>query len=499
MRKKMLIYNTGSSLLNQLVVLICGFILPRFILSAYGSDVNGLVSSITQFLGFISFLDLGVGAVVQSAYYEPLANKDYSRVSSLFCYSKKFFRIVASILLIYVCVLCITYPLLVNSVFDIKYISVLIIIISLSSFSQYYFALPHQLLLNADQHLYIQANMQSISVILNTLGSVILIICGQSIHTVKLASSIIFLIRPIFLGIYVRKNYQINYKTNVKGFKIDQQWNGLAQHCATVVMNNTDVMVLTAFSSLRSVSIYSVYFLIVNGVRQLINSLSNGFNALLGNLLASKESSLLKRTFSSFEWLLHTIVVYIFSLTGVLIVPFIMNYTANVTDANYYQPVFGLLLTIANGIYCIRIPYNTMVCAAGMFRDTQSSALIEMVINIIASIVLVYYFDLIGVAIGTILAMTFRTIYFIAYLSRNVVYISLIDTFKQIALDFIQIFLIVFEAIFIIHIINPYAGYFMWCICAFVLSILSGITVVIFNFLFRKNMILIAKELLSRK
>ena len=180
--------------------MICGFILPRFILSAYGSDVNGLVSSITQFLGFISFLDLGVGAVVQSAYYEPLANKDYSRVSSLFCYSKKFFRIVASILLIYVCVLCITYPLLVNSVFDIKYISVLIIIISISSFSQYYFAVPHQLLLNADQHLYIQANMQSISVILNTLGSVILIICGQSIHTVKLASSIIFLIRPIFLG-----------------------------------------------------------------------------------------------------------------------------------------------------------------------------------------------------------------------------------------------------------------------------------------------------------
>ena len=66
MRKKKLIYNTVSSLIYQIVTIVCGFILPRVILNYYGSEVNGLVNSITQFLQIIAFLDLGIGAVVKN-------------------------------------------------------------------------------------------------------------------------------------------------------------------------------------------------------------------------------------------------------------------------------------------------------------------------------------------------------------------------------------------------------------------------------------------------
>ena len=71
-RKQLLALNTSSSLFNQVIQIISGFVLPRLILSTYGSDVNGLVSSITQFLQVIAFLELGVGAVVQSSLYKPL-------------------------------------------------------------------------------------------------------------------------------------------------------------------------------------------------------------------------------------------------------------------------------------------------------------------------------------------------------------------------------------------------------------------------------------------
>ena len=71
-RGKKLALNTITSLVLQVVSVICGFILPRLILESFGSDVNGLVNSITQFLGVITLLDLGVGAVVQSALYKPL-------------------------------------------------------------------------------------------------------------------------------------------------------------------------------------------------------------------------------------------------------------------------------------------------------------------------------------------------------------------------------------------------------------------------------------------
>ena len=71
-----LMKNTISSFVFQITTIICGFILPRLILQQYGSEVNGLINSLNQFLGVISFLELGVGAVIQSALYKPLAQNN---------------------------------------------------------------------------------------------------------------------------------------------------------------------------------------------------------------------------------------------------------------------------------------------------------------------------------------------------------------------------------------------------------------------------------------
>ena len=45
------IKNIVSSIVLQVVNIISGFILPRIILGTFGSEVNGLVSSLNQFLG----------------------------------------------------------------------------------------------------------------------------------------------------------------------------------------------------------------------------------------------------------------------------------------------------------------------------------------------------------------------------------------------------------------------------------------------------------------
>lgn len=60
-------------------MVVSGFILPRFFLVAYGSNINGLVNSISSFLGFIALADLGVSSVVESSFYGPLAEKSKKR------------------------------------------------------------------------------------------------------------------------------------------------------------------------------------------------------------------------------------------------------------------------------------------------------------------------------------------------------------------------------------------------------------------------------------
>ena len=198
--------NTISSLVFQVTTLICGFILPRLILASYGSQVNGLVNSITQFLHVIAFLELGVGAVVQSALYKPLAEKDNILTSKIIRSAGNFFSKIAIILLVYIVILLGVYPLIVNKDFDYIYTGTLIIAIGISTFSQYYFGVVDRLLLAADQRGYIQYNAQTITLILNTLFCAILIKAGASIHAVKLVTSIIYLCRPIALRLYVNKS-----------------------------------------------------------------------------------------------------------------------------------------------------------------------------------------------------------------------------------------------------------------------------------------------------
>ena len=66
--------NIIFSLLNQVVTIVVGLIVPRLIIKTYGSETNGLINSITQFLGYITLLDLGFGPVVKSTANFILAN-----------------------------------------------------------------------------------------------------------------------------------------------------------------------------------------------------------------------------------------------------------------------------------------------------------------------------------------------------------------------------------------------------------------------------------------
>ena len=266
-RLKKLIYSTASSVLYQTVAIVYGLILPRVFISAFGSEANGLVSSITQFLSFISLAECGVGAVVTSAFYKPIAEKDNVSLSKIFISADSFFKKIGYLLIGYTLVLSIIYPMLVKSSFSFLYISVLIIVMAISSFAQYYFGMTYRLLLCADQLVFVQFLSQILCLVLNLVASVALIKLGASLHFVKLITSSIYLLQPIIFASIAKRRYVINKKIEYDEEPIKQKWNGIAQHIASVVVNNTDTVILSVFSTLTNVSIYSVYNMVVAGIR----------------------------------------------------------------------------------------------------------------------------------------------------------------------------------------------------------------------------------------
>lgn len=476
-RGKKLALNTITSLALQVVSVICGFILPRLILESFGSDVNGLVNSITQFLGVITLLDLGVGAVVQSALYKPLADNDTDMISKIYVSANNFFRRLAEILLVYVVLLMIFYPMLVNKSFGHMYTALLIAAICISSFAQYYFGIVNSLLLNADQRGYIQYVAQIITLILNTFACYIIIKLGASIQIVKLTTSLIFLLRPLFLVFYVKKHYSIDQKITYTEEPIKQKWNGMAQHFAAYVLSGTDNIVLTLFSTLSNVSIYSVYYMAIAGVRSALLSITNGFQSLIGEMLAKKETMKLNAFFGFVEWFLHTGTTLVFGCTGVLIVDFVRVYTYGINDADYIQPLFAVLITIANAGHCLRLPYNILILAAGHYKQTQSNYIIAMILNIVVSIATVKMWGLVGVAIGTLIAMAYQTVWMAKYDSKNIICWPFKNFLKQCGIDAITVIIASLATFKIPMLSVSYVSWFLLAIEVFGIWLIISIVI----------------------
>lgn len=496
MQNTILFYNSISPLIYQVTTIICGFILPRLILSHFGTEINGLVNSISQFLGVISFLELGVGAVVQSSLYKPLADNDNINVSKVIASADKFFRKLGYILAIYIIVMLFYYPYLVKQSFGFMFTATLILAISIRSFAQYFFGIVNRLLLVADQKAYIQYVAQTIAIIINTIACYTLITFDCSVQIVYGMTSLIFFLQPYAIHLYIKKYYALDRKIHYDVEPIKQKWNGVAQHVAAVILSGSDTVVLTIFSTLVNVSIYAIYFLPMSGARLVIMSMISGIEALIGNLWAKQDLRELRKVFAWTEWLIHTGTTLIFTLTAVLIVPFVQVYTHGVSDANYIQPLFGILLVAANSGHCLRLPYNIMILAAGHYKQTQHNYIIAAVMNIVISIIGVKQFGLIGVTLGTLAAMVYQTVWMAWYNSKNFIQWPMRKFLKQMVVNAVSA-----ASIFIVTGYFTLTGvsYLEWIVLAIKVTACGIFVALLVNYIFYKEFVLkIADKLIKR-
>lgn len=484
MRKKRLSLNLASSFILEIVQILSALILPKFIIRVYGSSVNGLVNSLGQFLSAISLLEFGIGSVIRSALYKPLADKDRRRIDDIMSSSNSFYRKIGVILLIYVILLVVIYPSVVDSSYKSWYIPALILVLSITSFAQYYFGCIDGLLLDSDQRGYINTFSNIISIITNTIVSILLIVCGFGIHFVKLFGALVFVCRAVIIHCFVKRKYSISYKAKYDKEPIDQKWNGVAQHLANYVLESTDIIVLTIFSSLEAISVYSVYLMAIRGIKQLFVSMSGGFQALMGEYYAKRDYESLSNIFNIMEWFYGTFTTFAYGCTAFLIVPFVTVYTKNIVDADYYQPCFAVIMTIAFWVFSNNTPYHRAILAAGHYKQTQYYFILAAVINLTISIATVKAFGLIGVAIGTLLAMIFQTTWMIVY---NINHISKRKgklIIKQLVVDGIVIIISSIASSFIQFGIISWIS---WVIMGFKVAAIWGVVSITVNIIFYKK------------
>lgn len=420
MKNKVTLLNMISGLILQFFTLISGFILPKIILTCFGSEVNGLVSSLNQFLSYITLVEGGITGVIVASLYKPIVEQDNNKISSVLVTADRFYKKIGALFIAYSVILSIIYPLHFKTEFTFSYVCSLTLILSLTLLIQYMYSLTLRTLLNADKKGYVVNFTQTLIVIFNVLFALISVFIYPSIHVLKLISGSLFLLQPLIFNRYVKKNYKIDWKVEPDNSLIKSRWNGFAINLAAFIHNSTDVTVLTFLANLKTVSIYSVYSLVSSGIKQMINACLSGIAHTVGQAYAKKNWKELNQKLDIYEYIVLILVFFLFTVTALLITPFVQLYTKDIVDTDYNQPLFGFLLVLAEALYLIKLPHLNLAYSANKFKEITVPAYIEAMLNIMISVALVKWIGLIGVTIGTIVGMTYRMVFHVYYTSKIV-------------------------------------------------------------------------------
>ncbi|MCR8968934.1 hypothetical protein [Facklamia sp. 7083-14-GEN3] len=486
MEIKQLRKNTYVSLLNRIITMASAIILPKLIIESYGSETNGLIQSITQFMNIITLLDLGVGSVIQSKLYEPLSYKNSYELGKILLAARKFFKKIAIFLVLYVLFLLVIYPLYFARNYNSIEVGLLIMSIASALFGQYYFGIVNELLLNADRKSYIQNSTEIITIILNLIIGVLVIKLGFSVVVFKFSSSLVFLLRPILLNYYVKTHYNIQNKVALSEDPIPEKWDGMAQHIAYTIQNTIDIVAITMFLNLNWVSVYSIYNMIIMAIKSVITILVVELKSFVGKAYVNERLNIFRKKIEFFEWFIYLVSIFLFSMVCILLIPFINLYTQKLDDINYIYPFFGIFFTITHSLVGIKSFYQSVIFAAGHFKQTRNNAILESIINIIISISFIKFIGIESLVLGSFIALSFRILYLNFYLTRNILFRPIKVFFKQLIVLLVSYSSNLFIGNIFLSFITI-TSYKRWIFSAISLSMFLIINLIIINRIFYFN------------
>ncbi len=491
------VLNISFSLASQFVTVLVGLVLPQLMIKTYGSETNGLISSITQFLSFITLMEAGAGGVIRSALYPKLAKHDMEGVSGIYNATKLFFKRIGLVFIFYVLIICLLFPFISKTQFDFWYVVLLILILSFSTGLEYFLGLTNYSVIVADQKAYVIHISNIAAIIINFVVAYMLILFNVQIHIVKLVSCMIFAIKPLFYALYVKKNYNLDKNSKLNNEAIAQRWNGLVHHLAYFIHTNVDVVILTIFMGTGYVSIYMVYAAIIGGIKSVIMSVTEGIAPGIGNLIAQEDNENVVRVFERVEFIQTILVTILLSTTATMLIPFIQVYTIDITDYNYVLPLFGLLIVLAESFYCVRCVYTNFSLAAGKYKETQLGAVFEAGLNLLFSLMLITKLGMVGIAVGTVIGMLIRMIFDMRYTSKHILNRPIKKSVENIVVQFSTGILCVFISKLVLP--QTFNNWLVWVLWACIVFCGTALIVMCTNMLvFRKKTISLIIEIKDR-
>lgn len=486
-RTKKFFYNSISTALNQIFIMIAGLITPRIMLKYYGSEINGLISSITQFIGYFNLVEAGLSGAAIYALYKPLADNDHKAINGVVSAAKKFYTQSGYIFLSLTIGLSVFYPLFIDTdTLNPLNIGVLVLILGVNGALEFFTLSKYRVLLTADQRTYVVSLASAAHIIVNTVVVIILGRMQLDIVILRLVALSSIFLRSFILMIYCKVKYKfLDYSAKLNTSALNKRWDALYLQILGVVHTGAPVVILTLVTKdLKLVSLYTVFNMVIAGVGGILGIFQSGLAASFGDVIAKKETNVLQKSYSEFEFSYYALITIVYSVSFIMIMPFIRIYTAGVTDINYNEPLVGFLFVLNGLLYNLKTPQGMLVISAGMYKETRIQTTIQGAIVVILGLALTPFIGIYGVLIASILSNLYRDIDLMFFIPKNVTKLPVVNTVKRMLIVIVTTFIIWLPS-FTID-ISP-NGYIQWVINAVPVGIFACVVVVLISIIFDRG------------
>ena len=419
--------NIVFAMITKLALVVSGVITQRFILHGYGSEINGLTSSITQFLTYFSLLEAGLGIASVQALYKPLYANDFDSVNGILAATSSQYKKTGLLFLVFTVVLAIAMPFISTSSLDNWLVIIITLLMGLANVLNYLFIGRYQVLLTADRNIFVIHILDAVLGIAFAVIRVLMVNAGLSIVLVQTVALLSPMARMAVLYVYTKIRYpEVSHVATPNYQAISKRKFVLTHQAVGMVTNHTATIILTVFSTLTTVSVYSVYNLIYSNVHTVVSTTFSSATQASFARLYEAENKKFNLYYSLYEMVYTFLLFALMTAVLIMTLPFVRLYTYGIENVDYVDFPVALLFMISMLLNLVRIPSIIMINIVGSFKETQRGAIIEAVIAFSVSLLGFFVLGMQGLLLGTCVAMIYRSIDVLLYNYRKILNMKII-------------------------------------------------------------------------
>lgn len=403
--------NTFYGYVYILTIKIVQFALRTVFIYTLGVVYLGVNGLFTNILGILSFAELGIGGIINTSLYKPLASNDRDKIVTYINIYKKAYHTISLVILVFGLAIIPFLDFLVKDPGNIGNIKIYYIIYLfntvISYFATYYYSIPR-----GEEKGYLISRINAFFTLVIGIVQIIILLTTQNFYLFLISQSIIIIIEKIYIYIKIKRLYPWAFVSNKTNQLTSIEKKTLISNTKAAVISKvlqtsisfTDNIIISIFLGLSTIGYASNYVMISNTFYTLSSQVFDNLTASVGHIINTRVKSESNKIFDVTmlsSYLIYGLVSIFFI---VLVNSFIFLWIGNsYVLGNRIAIIFGFILFTSG----LRTAYYSYKNAFAIFYDDYYYGLYATIINIVSSIFLAKYLGLEGVFLGTLITEIF--------------------------------------------------------------------------------------------